>query len=930
MAVLYNFTQEQKKYLYNLECKAELDDCIPIEKEIDYIENLIDKKEEVVLISDMYLPKELIVKMLEKVSKKIAKLPLFLSSDYKVQKTTGRLYFEVYKSFEFYKFGRWIHHGDNVLADKKMPDKLGIESVIHTPPKFSDYENSLVSTIKKYDAYLVAAKMARFKAQNHNKKDYFCYSYASLTFVPYVVWAVKDAVEKGIDTLYFISRDGHHLKRIADKVIEKTGVNIKTKYIYGSRKVWRIPSFIDEFDESFFLPFGNVESATNFKKLLQALCLDKKTFLKIFPNLSYLKDKKSFSKKLRKTIISVLSASDEYKKYLLNFAKEKRQIIDEYFLQEMNFDEKFAFVEYWGRGYTQTCHTRLLQNVAKENLDVPYYYMRSIYPTIGSDIRYNYTDCNASLIFVEALFANIDYKSIEEYAHDENGLVIPVKQKADCDKELFEAMNKRLLEFTDDFLTENFADIDYLGRALLKFSLEYFRDNPTDEVLLQTIAPLIDAVGLFGEKREFAPKLTKETVEKLVEKELNSIDVTSSIPMSLARSDKETQAYYHYLTVEKPAEEKEIKKGKKTKYSAKAVDFNNKLRMLGFKNIKQSNMRIYKQFLKQNVTDSAVFFGENPETNENYISLIKALKEQDFKISYLPFKDIYDADELQQIAKAKFIFTDDSNEFFALMKFRKQTKVVKLYNETFPIDRFGVQDIQYGKKSDLKLKSTIFNANCSVLPIASEELFDRFNSSFNNAKNVLKPLGNPACDLYFDDEFIKTAKQKIKKINKDDKKIIVYLPCNYKSKKSTFDFVDLSVLKNYFANDYILLVKTDDKTLLDSYKTDDEFVFALDENISAREAIVASDVIIGDYSSIILESTLAQKPIVLTGVYTCEKCEMMPDDMLKNSNIKVANDTNDIVEFLLDDGFEEDSYDEFINKYLKNANKNCAERIIKD
>ncbi|MBQ4155857.1 MAG: CDP-glycerol glycerophosphotransferase family protein, partial [Clostridia bacterium] len=785
-------------------------------------------------------------------------------------KTTGRLYFEVYKSFEFYKFGRWIHHGDNYLADKKMPSKLGIESVIHTPPKFSDYENALVSTIKKYDAYLVAAKMARFNAQNHNQKDYFCYSYASLTFVPYVVWAVKDAVEKGIDTLYFISRDGHHLKRIADKVIEKLGVNIKTKYIYGSRKVWRIPSFIDEFDESFFLPFGNVESATNFKKLLQALCLDKKTFLKIFPNLSYLKDKKSFSKKLRKTIISVLSASDEYKKYLLNFAKEKRQIIDEYFLQEMNFDEKFAFVEYWGRGYTQTCHTRLLQNVANKKCDVPYYYMRSIYPTIGSDIRYNYTDCNASLIFVEALFANIDYKSIEEYTHDENGLVIPVKQKADCDKELFEAMNKRLLEFTDDFLTESFADIDYLGRALLKFSLEYFRDNPTDEVLLQTIAPLIDAVGLFGEKREFAPKLTKEIVEKLVEKELNPIDVTSSIPMSLARSDEEIQAYYHYLTVEKPAEEKEIKKGKKTKYSAKAVDFNNKLRMLGFKSIKQSNMRIYKQFLKQNVTDSAVFFGENPEVNENYISLIKALKEQDFKISYLPFKDIYDADELQQIAKAKFIFTDDSNEFFALMKFRKQTKVVKLYNETFPIDRFGVQDIQYGKKSDLKLKSTIFNSNCSVLPIASEELFDRFNSSFNNAKNVLKPLGNPACDLYFDDEFIKTAKQKIKKINKDDKKIIVYLPCNYKSKKSTFDFVDLSVLKNYFANDYILLVKTDDKTLLDSYKTDDEFVFALDENISAREAIVASDVIIGDYSSIILESTLAQKPIVLTGVYTCE------------------------------------------------------------
>ena len=122
---------------------AEYADCIPIEKEIAYVEKLIDDGEDVVLVSDMYLPKELIVKMLGKVSEKIAKLPLFLSSEYKVQKTTARLYFEVYKSFEFYKYGKWIHHGDNLLADKKMPEKLGIESVFHIAPKFSNYENEL-------------------------------------------------------------------------------------------------------------------------------------------------------------------------------------------------------------------------------------------------------------------------------------------------------------------------------------------------------------------------------------------------------------------------------------------------------------------------------------------------------------------------------------------------------------------------------------------------------------------------------------------------------------------------------------------------------------------------------------------------------------------------------------------------------------------
>ena len=931
MGGLYSFDEKQKEYLKQLEMRAEYDDCIPIQKEIAYIEKLIDDGEDVVLISDMYLPKSLIVKMLEKVSKKIAKLPLFLSSEYKVQKTTGRLYFEVYKSFPFYKYGRWIHHGDSQLADKKMPEKLGIESVFHIAPSFTKYENELVNSIRNYDAYLIAAKMARFRAENHNQKDYFCYAYASLVFVPYVEWAVKDAEKRGIDTLYFISRDGHHLKRIADKFIEKTGSPVKTKYIYGSRKVWRIPSFINEFDESFFLPFGNVESATNFKKLLQALCIDYETFVKIFPNLSYLKDIKSFSKQLRKTIISVISASSEYKQYLLDFAKEKRSIIDEYFKQEMNFNEKFAFVEYWGRGYTQTCHTRLLQNVAGEKLDVPYYYMRSIYPSIDSDIRYNYTDCNTSLIFVEALFANIDYKSIEEYTYDESGRVVPVKKKADCDMELLESMNNRLVQFCADFVDEDFADRDYLGRELLKFSLEYFKNNQADEVIINTVAPLIDAVGLFGEKREFAPSLTKEIVDKIVEKEVNPIDVTSSITMSLARSDREVQEYYNYLTVIKPMEENELKKGKKTKYNAKAVDFNNKLRMLGFKNIKQSNMRLYKQFVKQcGVNDSAVFFGENIRENENYISLIKELERKDFKISSLSYKNIYETDELEVLAKAKYIFTDAENEFFALMKFRPQTAVVKLYKETFPINRFGIKDIEYGKKSDFRLKSKIYNANCSLMAVAGLGLIPIFANAFNNAKKVLNPIGVPACDLYFDEEFIDSAKKKVGALNPEGKKVITYLPKAVSSKKSTFDYVDIDELRKSFSGEYILLVKADEPELISAYADkNDGFSVLCGEDISAREAVIASDIIIGDYSSQMIEAVLTKKPIVFTGIYESEKVDIRAEDIISQMGACVAFDSYELVEKISGiEKFDSAVYDKFINNYFFIKKEKAAKNII--
>lgn len=932
IAVLYSLNDEQKKFLYESELESELEDTVPIDEYISMVEELIDKKEDVVLVSDMYLPKEQIVKMLEKVSEKISKLPLYLSSELKVQKSTGKLFLEVYKSMPNYDYGKWIHYGDNPHADVKMPEKIGIETVSHKAPAFSDYEKGLVERIGSYDAFLVAAKMARFRASNKNSTDYFCYAYASLMFVPYVYWAVKDAENRGLDTLYFISRDGHHLKRIADEVIKATDSSLKTKYIYGSRKAWRIPSFIDEFDESFFLPFGNVAAATNFKSLLKALSIDYDTFIKIFPNLSYLKSMKKFSKQTRKTIISILSNSDEYKNYLLNFAKEKRVIIDKYFNQEMNFNEKFAFVEYWGRGYTQTCHTRLLQNVAGEKIDVPYYYMRSIYPSIGSDIRYNFTDSNTSLIFAEALFANIDYKSIEEYTLDDNGKVVPIKKKADCDSYLLSQLNERLVQFTKDYMAFDIADRDTLGREMLSFALDYFNDNQNDEVIIKTIAPLIDAVGLFGDKREFAPVLTKEDLDRIyVDKTASPIDITSSVEMSVARSDKQVKDYYRYLTVVLPEEKETLKKGKKKKYNAKAVDFNNKLHLMSIRNIKKTNCTVYNKKAKLPIENTAVFFGENIENNENYISLIKALQKNDFTVKAVPYKEIYTEKELEIMAKASYIFCDRQTLFLSLIKFRKQTKFVRLYSEVFPINKFGVQDIEYGKRSDFRLKSKLFNANCDLIPIAGEGLKKVFEKSFKNCKKAVTPCGVPAMQLYFDEDFKTKAKEKADKLYPKDKKRILYLPCAGEDKVSTFDYIDFKALKESLNDEYILIVKCDEVEFVRDYaKRESSFLYLADENLSERELILSNDIVIGDFSSYIFEAIANNKPVIFTGLYESEKSITSSKKLAEESGAKVADDTYELIgEIKNISEFSPNVYEKFNKKYFSGFDGNSTEKIIK-
>ena len=64
--------------------------------------------------------------------------------------------------------------------------------------------------------------------------------------MPYVEWLLHRSEALGFKRLYFIARDGYILKLMADALIERLGLGIKTHYIHGSRKAWRMPSYLGQ------------------------------------------------------------------------------------------------------------------------------------------------------------------------------------------------------------------------------------------------------------------------------------------------------------------------------------------------------------------------------------------------------------------------------------------------------------------------------------------------------------------------------------------------------------------------------------------------------------------------------------------------------------------------------------------------------------
>lgn len=544
-------TDEQTDFLKQAEIEAEIAHVEPIQKRINYLFSLKAKGHDVAMASDMYLPEDVIRKMLDRADTRLREIPLYLSSTIGYQKSTGKLYQHIFFDLD-YQYSRWTHYGDNKHADGSVPRRLGIQTAVHDIDDFIPFENAMVNAMdnyNRYPAYQLATKMHRYRTQLVQENGfgntlfetkYYNYAYVGASFVPYINWAIKDAIKRGYETIYFISRDGHFLKQIADKIIEIRGYNVKTKYIYGSRKAWRLPSFITKVDDETFWQFGNFVGMDSFEDLVKASYLSESELLSLFPEFESLRYAKHLRGEIAENIRKIFKNSPAYHEKVLAIAAEKRKMVRQYIQQEINPKEKFAFVEFWGRGYTQDTFGRLLNDAFGKEVKNPFYYVRSFTDDMGTSIRHNFVLAPQNFSFFEPIFAQTPYDSIPGY-YEEKGRIEPIINHRDSSTS--DLISEGLLKFTEDYLALNTQDEDYFDAALSQFNYQYQLNTPNDQFICNVFSELKDNISSFGVEKPYAPALTLKQLESIASKQ--DLDkLTQSIPISLSKSDVKVIDYY--------------------------------------------------------------------------------------------------------------------------------------------------------------------------------------------------------------------------------------------------------------------------------------------------------------------------------------------------------------------------------------------------
>ncbi len=945
--VIEDLTEEQTRYLIKLECDTELDAVVPLQEQIDRVKELLAADEKVVLISDMYLPKDLILKMLEKADPALTEPELFLSNEYGVLKTDRLLFFEVYRSVKpFYYYSKWIHTGDNINADRTQPRRMNIETRTVARPVYNSIEIDLTSQIGSYDSFKIAAMQARMRSKYDFPRSEFVIDFVAPLMVSYIDWALRDALKNGFETLYFVSRDGHPLKRIADALISANGWKLKTKYIYASRRVWRVPSYIDKVDDEFFADYGgNFNEIHTKDKFIAAACFEsEEEFKRVIPHIDL--DSIDFNDwsdgQPARSLAKVLKASEPYHKYLLEYAEKHRPIVEEYLLQEVDKTEKHAFVEFFGRGYNQTCHSRIWNHAIGKEVPMHYYYAHVMFPDEGCCVRHRLTATGIQMFFIESIFANMPYKSIEEYERLPDGRIVPVKHPISCDMELFNAMEQLLPEYAKGYAALDLDSPVGTDRNIFDFLISYYENNKSEPFIYQNFGSLVDAVSIYGDKKEFARPYTEEDLDRFMNGEPRRRG-TMSITISYQRSSPEVKLRYDEMYQIEPGDN--VAGGTVLK-EPQLLESRGYLRKLSDeKAAAKEFMKLYKTCCQSsNIEDKIVIISETKTYSDSLYSITAALEAQDtlktefftaFKITASEKKHLARA-----MSEARYVLLNGNVSLISGLELREGSKLMIIGKSAFELFRKG-HSARINLKNKKRYQDFVFNIKADAYDSASDLMAPEIRQKYSLSEyNTVMLKGSPITDVYSSESYRQQAKEKLWEMFPEarEKKVIFYaLELRRKENSQRyFEMLDIEAMQRLLGDEYVLVIDTRNHKELIKICTNtieiEGFSKLINSNLRIRELMMAADVIIGDYRDSVFEAVMLNKPVFFTGC-DYEKKQRDENFMRDISRIlpyPIVRNAEQLAEKLKElDDYDFKPLEEFRKKYFTYCDGHVSERIVR-
>ena len=288
------------------------------------------------------------------------------------------------------------------------------------------------------------------------------------------------------------------------------------------------------------------------------------------------------------------------------------------------------------------------------------------------------------------------------------------------------------------------------------------------------------------------------------------------------------------------------------------------------------------------------------------------------------------------LATSEFVLLDNVFLPMAYLRFRKSVKVIQLWHGTGTIKRFG-QDYNTGRLKVLEKRS---NDRITHLIVNSEETKKQYAGAFGVDVNKVYVYGLPRTDLLFRKDKIEERKNKFYGQYPEliGKKLVLYAP-TFRDREKDHPKLELDIdrISKELSPEYVVLLRLhpfvakafEQNILLKSYEASASIrSMSLYEDINTL--LLVSDYLITDYSSVIYEYCLLEKPMIFYA-YDLEQFSdhgrgfyhpyeaYVPGPVVRN--------TEDIIKLLNKNTFPTEGMIDFVIKNYRYLDGKSAKRI---
>ena len=297
---------------------------------------------------------------------------------------------------------------------------------------------------------------------------------------------------------------------------------------------------------------------------------------------------------------------------------------------------------------------------------------------------------------------------------------------------------------------------------------------------------------------------------------------------------------------------------------------------------------------------------------------------------------------VKEVATAKYVFLDEASRPFSSINKRKETIVTQLWHGCGAFKKFGFStaDLIFGSNRE-SMEKYPFYANLDYVTVSSPEVIWAYEEAMmlKDKDTQVVATGVSRTDTFFRESTIKNAFEKLYSLMPaaKGKKVILYAPTfrGRVRKAKTSDEIDLGAFSAEFSDEYVFLYKHHPivKNLPEVPQEYKDFAYDMTNDMSIDELLCVADICISDYSSLVFEYSLFERPLIFFA-YDIEEYldwrgfyynydELTPGPVYK-TNEEIINYIKNI-----DTMFDKQQIIDFKNKFMCSCDGHATERILK-